>query len=461
MLLIGAAMSACAELTITEGTIAPEIPHTGSHLTFTATVANKGRRTSTPCKLEFRVGGETDGEMMDIPELSPGEEHVVQRRVLLDVAQNYRNTITVDVEGDVREFDEGNNVYLQNYTVQPAINVGVYYYPWHHHDFHGRQYLREHLVPQQVPTLGEYDDRDPAVIAQHLSWCEEAGIDFWVASWWGPGSVEDVTLRDHILGHPSLGDMKIALFYETQGRTNNYTDYSNLYPDMLQIAANYFDHPNYLRVNGRPVLFVYLTRVLSGRGTLLNTVNALRSASQRLGYNVYIVGDEVFGSPPSGPGSMNLLDAVTNYDVYGSMGRTGYATSDGVRSYFDNQRGWRDIATAAGVSFIPSTTPGFNDRGVRGGHAPTSRKLSSTAAYGTLFEAMIRGAADLVDEDANNMIMITSWNEWHEDTQIEPVQTASPTSAHDSYMGRDLTEGLSYEGYGTRYLEILEDLLGN
>ena len=90
--------------------------------------------------------------------------------------------------------------------------VGVYYYPWYGgNDFHGRKYLREHLVPVQVPELGEYNDRDDQVIGQHLDWCEYAGIGLWVTSWRGPGKMTDVTTKDHILTHPDLKDMKIAL----------------------------------------------------------------------------------------------------------------------------------------------------------------------------------------------------------------------------------------------------------
>lgn len=64
--------------------------------------------------------------------------------------------------------------------------AGVYYYPWYLDDFHGGKYLREHLVPPQLPTLGEYNDRLPEVIAQHLAWSRQANISLWVSSWWGP-----------------------------------------------------------------------------------------------------------------------------------------------------------------------------------------------------------------------------------------------------------------------------------
>jgi hypothetical protein len=73
---------------------------------------------------------------------------------------------------------------------------------------------------------------------------------------------------------------------------------------------------------------------------------------------------------------------------------------------------------------------------------------------------MITEAARLTDEEAGNLFVITSWNEWHEDTQIEPVTVAPPTSKDNSSSGQDYTLGLEYEGYGLKYLDILRELGG-
>jgi glycoprotein endo-alpha-1,2-mannosidase len=332
--------------------------------------------------------------------------------------------------------------------------VGAYYYPWHGGDFHGGRYLRERLSPAQTPVLGEYDDRRFETLAQHLAWSRQANVSLWVTSWWGPDRREDLTLRQHVLTHPDLGDHKIALFYETQGRTRGFEQLDAIGTDIEHLAQHYFDHPNYLHIDGRPVLFVYLTRVLSRRGTLAAAVDSMRQAAERGGHRLYIVGDQVFGQPPASSEAMALLDAVTNYDVYGSMGGTGYAGQEAVDAYYRAQAGWRDRAADAGVAFVPAVTPGFNDRGVRQGHGPVSRRLTPNAEFGSLFRAMLRGGRELTDASTGNLLMVTSWNEWHEDTQIEPVTPAAATADDDS-DSEAYTEGLEYEGYGERYLDIL------
>ena len=454
------------DLEVTELTFSPANPTTTDIITFNATLVNIGEITADPSQSKFTIGGESASEIIESPELAPGEAFTISRNVTLDVAQHYQNTVIADINDAVEESREDNNIATLQYAVTQgeSYTVGVFYYPWYHGSFHGGQYLREHLIPIQLPELGEYDDRDDLVLSQHMAWSQEAGIDLWVTSWWGPGSLEDGTLLNHILPHATSGDLKVALFYESAGRIQNFADQSNLAPDITYIAENYFKHPNYLHVDGKPVIFIYLTRVMGAQGTLTDIIGTIRTTATATGYEIFIAGDHAFGPPPSTADELVLLDAVFNYDIYGSMydiyvgpGGTGFADQLLVDNYFTDQAGWKFMAESSGTHFIPSATPGYNDRAVREGHDPLSRKLTSTGDFGSLFRAMVRGSRELVDPAMGNMILITSWNEWHEDTQIEPLAVTPATSSDDSPATTDYTNGLEYEGYGMRYLDILSE----
>jgi hypothetical protein len=267
-----------------------------------------------------------------------------------------------------------------------------------------------------------------------------------------------MTTRNTILTHSDLGIHQIALLYETMGRMRWPGDptTANVQSDLEYIAENYFGHPNYFYIDGKPVIFVYLTRGLYNTGLLDRTVSLMRKASASKGYDeVYIVGDHAFGNPPP-PGyypPFDMLDAVTTYGIYGplSAGNT-YAEQHRVDTYYDKQDSWRVQAQAQNCGFIPSVIPGYNDRAVRPevDHHPLSRKLNPGADFGSLFQASLKLAISQVDPIAGNVLMVNSWNEWHEDTQIEP--TVGPLASEPF----DYTQGLEYEGFGDLYLRILQ-----
>eukprot|EP00542_Grammatophora_oceanica_P014809 CAMPEP_0194028300 /NCGR_PEP_ID=MMETSP0009_2-20130614/2309_1 /TAXON_ID=210454 /ORGANISM="Grammatophora oceanica, Strain CCMP 410" /LENGTH=831 /DNA_ID=CAMNT_0038667649 /DNA_START=26 /DNA_END=2521 /DNA_ORIENTATION=+ len=347
-----------------------------------------------------------------------------------------------------------------------VYTVGTFYYPWHADDFHrDGGYVRE--VMGHEPTLGEYDDRDPEVIAQHLAWSRDANIRLWVTSWWGPGSREDTTTLNNILTHPELGDHQIALFYETTGlikhANTNRENVNKVVTDTTKyICENYFSHPNYYTMDGgRPVLAMYLTRLVElwGGGLLEEIVLLMRSTAAEYGYNIYIMGDHAFKEPKRGNDIVGLkvLDAVFNYDVYGSIPNKIHAGEDGVETYQRHQRLWKDLAEQNNCDYIPVVAPGYNDRAVRmeKDHPPVSRRLTADSPHGSLFEALLRVMLPMTTEPTNRMILVNSFNEWHEDSQIEPAVGTDTTEPEEYTMGVD------YIGYGTLYLEILRQMTVN
>ena len=335
--------------------------------------------------------------------------------------------------------------------------VGAYYYPWYSGDFHGGPdvTLRGHLNPQHQPSLGWYDQQNADAINQHYDWARYAGVDYFITSYWGQGTGEDDIIKNYMLPNPNRGDLNLAVFLEPS------INDSNVYSEMSYLSQNYLNQPGYYRINGKPVVCVYLTRTKSDT-ELPDYVGKMRQAAQDSGVGeIYIVGDEVWGwANPGDAARIGLLDAITNYDVYGYMGSSSnspYVQQYALDNWDDKNQGWQDLADDAGVDFIPSVSPGFNDTAVRSGHAPISRKLGSEAAeFGSLFQAQLQMVKDNTDVDIGRTIAVTSWNEWHEDTQIEPTAgLMATTNLDDSPTGYDYTHSIFYEDYDTRYLDIL------
>ena len=399
---------------------------------------------------------EIAGELVNTTNLdssagSTGNDTILLNNITI-TTETFEETVNETVDEEDLGFD---------YTANSDYLVGTYYYPWYGNNFHnGEGYLRQDLIPQQEPALGEYNDSDADVIAQHMQWFRQANIGLLVTSWWGPNRGEDNTTKNVIMEHQDIGNLKIALHYETTGRINDDGDMSVPRDDIKYMCENYFDHPNYYKIDGRPVLAVYVTRVLHREGILEEALLTMRSEASKCGHNIYLIGDQVFGSAPDPEDELTpfwYFDAVTNYDVYGSTGRPGgYAGKEAVDGYYSEQKEWRDQALKVDTHFIPAVTPGYNNRGaqLQLDRPPLSRRLTQVSEEGSLFWYQLKQALELASPQVDSMILVNSFNEWHEDTQIEPV-VSSGTMGDDTSDPALLTTGLGYVAYGELYLDLL------
>ena len=353
---------------------------------------------------------------------------------------------------------------------QPVI--GAYYYPWYQQGEPEEGWakwshaMRLHLEHPQLPMVGTYDSRDPKVIGAHIEQSLRGGIDFWSVSWWGPGSKTDRIFKEAVWTHPDSDQLKYAMLYESTGRFGKFDDpnYEKWIPDLAYLKETYFDDDRYLKIDGRPVLFVYLSReYFRNRGG-----EALKQMREQFP-EIYLVGDDVFfGADDAGVTEDTYesewaknFDAVTAYDVYGqSVGPLG-GTQLAIDFIAGNYAFAKKEANRVGVGFMPAIAPGYNDTAVREGHPGRARHFTDRegSKEGDVFRAMIRDVAlPNLDPMAGNILMVTSYNEWYEDSQIEPTAgTAKPSTSDKSDSGTYYTGGQSYVDYGYLYLDILKE----
>lgn len=237
---------------------------------------------------------------------------------------------------------------LPNLARNAKINVWSFYYPWYSSE--------ENWTARTTytPLLGVYNSRDRLVINRHIDWATGYGINAFFISWWGRGTREDVALKELFLKSDLAEDIKFAILYESLKDQPPF-DPATIISDLKYLDQNYFQHPRYLTVNGKPVVFFYLARAYPN-----DAVKAMMALRDK--FTIYLVGDVVYWQSPREAGQQELMtafDAITAYNMHTSV----QSILDNYVELLDRKYAeWFDAARAQGVSFIPQILPGFDDR---------------------------------------------------------------------------------------------------
>ena len=300
------------------------------------------------------------------------------------------------------------------------------------------------------------------MIAQQYAWAQEYGVDVFFCSWHGPGGFDDVTIRDDVLPSPARGPTKIALFYESLQRLGigpdariHLTDASvaTMVSDFDYMARTYFFDPGYYRIDGRPVVIIYASRIFEG--DVAGLIHAVRAhLIDTYGIDPYLIGDEVDWNDPPDPARISLFDAITGYTLYSPTQQPGWPSRTAWLQGNDARvREFQRVAAEEGVGFVPGAMPGFDSRAVR----PQSdewvlpRELGPLDPQSSLFAATLAQAGTLVDPSLG-LLTVTSWNEWYEDTEIEPTADGPPPAGGPAAI----TQGYTFAPFGFSLLELLQ-----
>lgn len=308
--------------------------------------------------------------------------------------------------------------------------LGAYYYIWYglNASIYGKTNW-ENIT--ETPYLGQANDSssDPAAADQHILWAKMNRIDFFAVSWLGISDWYDhLAINDNLqlgfLKAKQLGDFSFCLLYEskivfesTQNKTGlsgpNLTDYFKtvFLNDTDYAVQNYFNHPSYLRIAGKPVLFLYDLPDLCQSLSSSEAHGMLADLRKRLANNIYLVAEVGHGPHPMALGFnlsdfMDVLDAATCYMFSSPSRQWDGILADASRYYPE----WHNNMTEFGKQFIPNAYPGYN---------ATKEGVNVTLPVNASgFNDFLQTAWNNIDD--NGIVMITSWNEWKESTSIEP-----------------------------------------
>lgn len=248
------------------------------------------------------------------------------------------------------------------------------------------------------PVLGPYDSHDPKIVDQHFRWARQAGLTGFIVSWWGQNGFDDQ-------GMPLMLDtakkyrMKVTIYYETVPPRGNPT-IEGAVNDFVYLMDRYAKHPAWLKVDGKPVFFIY--------GRALNELKldgwreVIRQLREKYPQGIIFMGDQISQA------AAEIFDGIHTYNV---TGRTKGMSPEQLRSWA--KEFYPMTVKTAGTKIAAVTIiPGYDDHKL-GRPEPrpiTDRHKGQT--YAILWEEAISANPDWV--------LITSWNEWHEGSEIEP-----------------------------------------
>jgi hypothetical protein len=246
------------------------------------------------------------------------------------------------------------------------------------------------------PILGAYDSHDPNLLDQHCRWAESAGIDTFIVSWWGHGHYTDQAM-DKILNSCQRHGLRACIYYETVPKPQSPVTAAD---DIIKVLNKYGEHPAHLKINRKPVVFVY-GRALGQLG-LTGWREVIEIVNKQYKEGVTAIGDQ-FSKDAAG-----VFDGVHTYNTAGSL--RGMSPAD-VRKWASGKyQSWVQLADEAGKISALTVIPGYDDTKIRKPGLAVGRY--ETELYRVQWEEAIKADPD--------WILITSFNEWHEGSEIEP-----------------------------------------
>jgi hypothetical protein len=196
---------------------------------------------------------------------------------------------------------------------------------------------------------------------------------------------------------------------------------------MIYAAQHYFNHPSYLHIDDKPVLFIYNLPYLYLYSPVpaQELLNQTRQQLASIGSDVYFIGDIGSGPSPSDVDSnlLYFMNATTSY-FFSNPSKGWNEVLEDAGTYYPELRSFMN---SRGIHFIADAYSGFNNTGLTGVAQPTV--LPNNA---TMFKDMLKIAINDADSDLK-IVMITSWNEWLESTAIEPSMECGELFLHAVY----------------------------
>lgn len=252
---------------------------------------------------------------------------------------------------------------------------------------------RRNIKSPHYPLDGVYDSLDVSVINRQFVEAKEANLDGVIVSWWGFESYSHKVLE-------ALLDLApknfITIYYETamtfkQRDLSRENAIERIYLDLKKLLAEQGIKDRWIHVDGKPLVVLYIVE-----NYRIDEWLTIKRKLSDDGYEPFFLGDTY---------NVEYLDVMDGLHTYNPV----WITLTGL-SFTEIYDKISLKIHDKGKLFAATVCPGYDDRKVRDPGIFISR--ADGHYYNLCWEAARKSKADWV--------LVTSWNEWFEGTEIEP-----------------------------------------
>ena len=314
--------------------------------------------------------------------------------------------------------------------------IGTYYFPGWTDGAKGLEFPAPwqpiKRFPERKPLLGWYSDSSVAVLKQQAAWMNAYGIDFVVFDWYWNGSS---AYLDHAVAAFKQIKRPRDVLYSLLWA--NHYRFPGGMPQYRAMVANWiqehFSDPGYLRIDGRPVVFIFgIDGVADAAKTIgvspAELIRIANAMSAQAGFPaIYFVG----GTPAlsywvndvAPQAGFSALSAYNYHNGFSGTAESATPPAEGYPQFDEAYRtNWKWIARNSLLPYILPMTSGWDKRPWGGSKNPKRDHSISTPEE---FEIHLRAARSMMDampDKVPRVGVVCCWNEFGEGSYIEPTE---------------------------------------
>jgi len=299
------------------------------------------------------------------------------------------------------------------------------------------------------PLWGYINEADPTVMAMEIDAATKHGVNVFIFDWyWYDGRpFMETTLDNGFLKAENVDKMKFYLMWANHEVVNvwdtrlaNIDEHNVIWTGQVdrdefekickRNIEKYFKHPQYYKIDGKPVFMIYdVPQLITGLGGLDQTIDALnwfKEETKRAGFpgldlqltmwSINVNYSGVDGSRTHEPDKDFVKKLGFTSSTHYQFVHFTNVNRDYMEIMEDVKKEWARIDATFDLIYYPHVSVGW-DNSPRTGKSPVVKNNTPEN-----FEKALRDAKAYVDTHSNQapLITINSWNEWTETSYLQP-----------------------------------------